>query len=261
VKGLDLPLFDASFAFEPTGALKRVLLAEGGARVDIVPTGQNYRVMLTASGWRPPIGPRLSFDELALDADVENGILNSRRIEGRIAGGSLVASMKASWRNGVRVEGEFDLAESLLHRLLPAYTGDFKANGTLMAHGQYSLQGTEFGELLKQARVDANFLITRGELHNFDLVHALQSPPLSGMRGGRTRFDKLAGTLQVRGKQYSYKNLRLVSGPMNANGSFEIGPAQQLAGRMTAEIGSQSGFVRRAALSITGRVSDPVLKR
>jgi UDPglucose--hexose-1-phosphate uridylyltransferase len=65
-------------------------------------------VLLTARDWRPPLGPRVQFDELVLRAEVGETSATASRIEARIGGGSLLGTLHASWRNGVRVEGDFD---------------------------------------------------------------------------------------------------------------------------------------------------------
>ena len=58
------------------------------------------------------------------------------------------------------------------------------------------------------------------------------------MRGGKTRFESPGGSLQVSDKQYSYRRLRLNSGPVNATGNVEIASDGGLAGRISAEVGS-----------------------
>jgi hypothetical protein len=80
------------------------------------------------------------------------------------------------------------------------------------------------------------------------------------VRGGKTRFESLGGSLHVTDKQYSYRRLRLNSGPMNATGNVDITSDGALAGRINAEVGSKSTVIARGNLAVAGNVKNPVLK-
>jgi len=141
-----------------------------------------------------------------------------------------------------------------LGKLLPAFTRDFAASGTLSANVSYALQSKTFAALFANPRVDANFNVEKGALNNVDIVRAIQSPARDGVRGGNTKFDVLAGSLQVVGNHYSYRQLRLNSGPMNASGSFDVAPEGDLSGRIIAEVGSKSVIVARGMLNVAGNL-------
>jgi hypothetical protein len=80
------------------------------------------------------------------------------------------------------------------------------------------------------------------------------------VQGGRTRFDQLAGTLEVAGDRYRYRQLRLSSGPMSAAGDVEIAPGNRLAGRVAADLRSGSGTAIRGSLTVGGTLTNPVLR-
>ena len=104
--------------------------------------------------------------------------------------------------------------------------------------------------------VEATFSVSRGEFTNIDLVRATQSAG-STFSGGRTGFDELAGSLQVAGNTYSYRQLRLASGPLNATGYLAITPSGQLSGRINVQVAPSGAAATRAALNVGGSVKEP----
>jgi hypothetical protein len=107
--------------------------------------------------------------------------------------------------------------------------------------------------------MDGTFAIASGELNNVDIVRALQSSRAAGQRGGKTRFENLTGSVQVSGNEYSYRQLQLTSGPMNASGNIDVSDGN-LSGRINAELGTKGGVVARATMTTSGKLSDPVLR-
>ena len=94
-----------------------------------------------------------------------------------------------------------------------------------------------------------------------DIVRAIQSPSRDGVRGGKTRFETLTGTLQLTpDKVYSYRRLQLGSGPMNAAGNVDVAANGDLSGRVSAELGSKTVVVARGNLAVTGNLKTPLLR-
>jgi hypothetical protein len=158
------------------------------------------------------------------------------------------------------VAGEVNLSNGDLGQLLSGFTRDFTASGTLNTNMAFVLQGRSLQALFANPRVEASFNIERGVLNNVDLVRAIQSPSRDGVRGGKTNFDVLAGTVELNGDRFSYRQLRLSSGPMNATGSFELAPEGELSGRISAELGSKSIVVARGLLNVGGTLKTPLLR-
>jgi len=70
----------------------------------------------------------------------------------------------------------------------------------------------------------------------------------------------LAGSVRAADKQYSYRQLNLNSGQMNASGNLDVAPDGDLSGRLTAEIGTKSVIVARGTLNVAGNMKTPVLR-
>jgi hypothetical protein len=59
---------------------------------------------------------------------------------------------------------------------------------------------------------------------------------------------------------YSYRQLQLSSGPMNASGSVDIAPDGGLSGRISTQLGSKTVIVARGNLVVSGNLKTPMLK-
>jgi hypothetical protein len=140
------------------------------------------------------------------------------------------------------------------------FTRAFSATGTLTANATYLLQGTTLQNLFADPRVEANFNIEKGSINNVDIIRAIQAPSRDGVRGGKTGFNALAGSMRLANKSYAYRQLQLSSGPMNASGNVDVAPDGGLSGRISTQLGSKTVIVARGNLVVTGNLKSPVLK-
>jgi len=260
LKGVDIAPFDADVALAADGALKDALLSHGSLRVKLSPKGNAISVALEARNWKPPLGPDVIFDDLTVGAVFDAQHASFTSIEGRLGSGTVKGTAKASWASGIRVAGSFNVTNGELSQLLPSFTRDFTATGTLTASASYELRGAALPSLFDAPRVEANFTLEKGVLNNVDIVRGVQGTARDGVRGGRTSYNELGGTLQVANNTYSYRQMRMSSGAMQAAGNFDISPNGELSGRISAELGSKSVVVARANLTVAGNLKTPVLK-
>ena len=62
------------------------------------------------------------------------------------------------------------------------------------------------------------------------------------------------------GNRYSYRNLQLTSGPMEATGYVDV-VRGQLNGRVDAQMTARSAVVARSIFTVRGTVKEPQLSR
>ena len=256
----DVPMFDAQISFAADGKMQKMRLNDSKITVNATPKDNGLALSIEAREWQLPFGPPLQFSDLAINAQVNGQQATLSSIEGRLGNGRLKGALKATWGSNIRVEGEFNLDKGQLQQLMSAYTRDFSATGNLTTNGSYVLQGKSLKTLFDATEAEATFTIDVGELSNVDVVRAIQSPTAGGTRGGKTKFDTLAGSVSINSGRYSYKQLQLASGPLNASGALNIGSDGSIAGRLNAELGSKGLVVARGGLNITGAVRDPLLR-
>ncbi|MDP2241251.1 MAG: AsmA-like C-terminal region-containing protein [Burkholderiales bacterium] len=259
-KSLEVPVFNADITLERNGTLKKALISDGKLRMDLAPSDQGWRINATASNWRLPFGPQIEFDNLTLTAFIDGQKADIKGIEGHFGRGTITGSASASWDADIRMSGDISLSNGDLGKYLGVFTRDFAATGTLNLTATYDLQAASLTALFNQPRVEVNFNAEKGTLNNVDLVRSIQTPSRDGTRGGKTSFNDLAGSLQVQGKRYAYRELQLTSGPMSATGSIDVAADGELSGRINAELGTKSVIVARGSLNVSGNVKSPLLK-
>ncbi|MGZ5136433.1 MAG: hypothetical protein ACXWCY_00875 [Burkholderiales bacterium] len=254
----ELTALKGEATFKADGTLHQAYVGSEKLRLDVAPMTNGLRLALTARDSRIPFGPAVKFNEFTISGVAEEQRFTSTELSGRVAGGSLEGTLKASWSGPVAVNGEFKVQKLRLEELVPLVASDSAVNGVLTASGRYALQSQTADGLMTKPRVEASFSLARGELTNLDLVRATQSSGSSSFGGGRTSFEEAKGTLKIAEGQYDYR-LQLSSGPLNANGAFAVNPAGQLSGRITTELAARSAEVTRTALKVVGTFKEPQL--
>jgi hypothetical protein len=262
VKAIDVPVFNADITFGPDGTLQRAVLSDPKVRVELTPKDKAVRVALEARNWRLPVGPTVEFDDLTMEAVVGPQEATITAIDGRFGRGAVKGNARANWAgSAIRLEGDFSLTNGDLAMLLSEFTRDFTATGWLNANATYSVQSATLRNLFDDPKVEATFNIEKGSINNVDIVRAIQVPSRDGLRGGKTTFNSLAGSFVLANKRYTYRQLQLSSGPMNASGNVEVGQNGELSGRINAQLGSKSVIVARGNLSVVGNLKTPVLRQ
>ena len=136
---------------------------------------------------------------------------------------------------------------------------DVTSSGSLDTKARFSMQSPSFDTLFNAPRVDATFLVQKGDLSGMDFVRALQSPNRDGTQGGKTKFDDLSGNLVVNGSRYTYSNVRLIAGLLSASGAGEVLPNRDVSGRAYVELRSSANVVK-GSFKITGDTKAIILK-
>ena len=260
VKDLNIPTFNGDITLRSDGALQRAVLSDSKARLEITPRDNALGMELEGSNWKPPLGPALEFEEIIAQAVVEPQKATVTSITARIGRATIKGSTRASWGSGIRVEGDFAVTNGELVQLMANFTQNFVASGTLTANASYSLQGTALQNLFADPRVEASFNVVKGTINNVDIIRAIQSPSRDGVRGGKTGFNSLSGSMRLANGSYSYRQLQLASGPMIASGAVDVEPNGNLSGRVITQLGTKNVIVARGNLVVTGNLKTPVLK-
>jgi hypothetical protein len=178
-----------------------------------------------------------------------------------MAGGTVEGAFTANWFGAVALDGKFKVQHARIEDIAAELKSNVSARGSTQANGRFAMKAADWAGLRGSARIETTFTLGRGELTNIDLVRAIQSPTTASLRGGRTPFDRLSGVLQSANGHYTYRDLELVSGPLNASGSVTVAPDGRLGGRVNAALASRGSVVGRSVLNLAGTVQDPRLKR
>jgi hypothetical protein len=256
----DFKALNGDILFEPNGTVKQATLTNEKLKLEISPHQSGLRVILNARDWRPPFGPPIAFSYLTLDGIADKQHFGTTDLSGRIGGGSLTGTFAARWDGPMVAGGEFKLQGARIDDAIATIAPDFKMRGILSANARYAMQADAATGVPGKSMVEGTFAITRGEFSNIDLVRALQSQG-NALHGGRTAFEELTGSVQITGDQYSYRQLQLSSGPLNAKGHVDVARNGQLSGRVDADMEARGSVLGRSSFRLSGTVKDPQLVR
>lgn len=237
----------------------QIEIKDKSMKLGVTPSGKGFLLDFQARNWKPPVGPALEFGSLNATGLVNGDSLNIRELSGTLYGGSLQGKAQLDWRENWRLQGKLQSREVGVRQLVSVLSPETSVSGKLDADAQFSMRAKEAGHLFDTPSAEVEFKIKQGVLHNFDLMGAVKSMSQEGTRGGQTSFDEFSGHLQMAGKAYKFRKLKIGSGLLRADGNLDITPGKELAGRMHVEVKGTVSLISMP-LQISGSLSNPVLR-
>lgn len=262
VRNISVPLFDATFQLNPGGKFESAVLSsiDGAMNAEISLHGGGVEVDFSARQWTPPLGPKMTYDNLHAKAVVDANGMRIGEIVAGIYDGTARARATVSWAKGWRAEGELTLADVNLEKVSPKFTEAMPISGRLQAKAGFSMAGTGLDKLFDNTHVQGSFGVKSGALENIDLARIIRGGDGNFRSGAQTRFTELTGYMALSGNVYQYRQVSLVAGLLRADGSFDVSPSGALSGNISAELGSPTSSTR-AALVLSGQAKNPQLGR
>ncbi|MEO8165957.1 MAG: acetyl-coenzyme A synthetase N-terminal domain-containing protein [Betaproteobacteria bacterium] len=219
--------------------------SDGKLNVELVPHDDQIDIALSAAkGWLPPVGPQIEFSDLTVQAVATRNQIRVDKFEALLYGGAARGSAVIVWGGPWSLEGDVATERLNIQELMAVFTRGAKSTGQLESRFRYSMSSPGLATLFDSPRMDGNFSIKRGDVDGVDLVRALQSGGRGVTQGGATRFEEINGTLGLAGNRYQYRNLKLSSGLLSANGAFDVSQNKEVSGRIAVELRSQAAQIR-----------------
>jgi len=261
VRPVDPGVVSADIALTPEGGFTSALITseDGKASLAIRPEQDRYTLELNARNWQPPTGPAVVFDELHINASLAAEELDMKEIGGSLYGGTIAGAAKLDWHDGWRLNGEMHGKRVEVESVASLLSPETTVSGRMNADGRFSMKAKSYAQLFAVPSVEVKFKVADGVIHNLDMVKAVRSSGSEGSRGGQTRFDELSGALQVSGKSYRLRQLRISSGLLAAEGGLEIAPSSEVSGNFNVQIKGSANFIS-VPMTLGGSLADPVLK-
>ena len=260
VKGIQVPAFDADLPLGSDGKITggTLRLSDGTLRAELDAGAETVEV--SGRGFTLPFGPAVVFDEVTASVSVIPDGIKLTGINGQLYGGNAKGSATLRWGTGWSLAGEFQIQRVQLYSIMQTVGKSAKATGQLDAGARFEMNAASAGKLFDAPVVQSTFSVVSGSVDGIDLIRALQAQNRSeAMRGGKTRFESLSGTLGVSGNRFQYRDLKLASGLFTATGALDILPNRDVAGRLAVELKSPSGEYRNSYL-LTGDLDNLALK-
>lgn len=258
---LQLPALNADLRLDPDGNIvqARVETADSRLSADIIPQqADKFDVSINGSSLTLPMGVPLELADISAKGVATTTSLRLDEFDARFYDGVVKGGGLLSWASGWRGEGDFELARVDAGKLLSVFTRSARVSGTIEGRGHFAAQSDKVSNLLDAPRMELSFTVRRGDVDGADLVRALQAGR-EGTQGGVTKFEELSGALALSAGRYQYRNLKLAAGILNASGSFDIAPNQEVGGRVYVELRSQAQQLH-ANLNVTGSLKAVALR-
>ncbi len=257
IRDLELGIFDGKLAFSEARALMGIDLisSDHTLNVQILPLGSTNNITLNGTNWALPTNPKIVFNVLKASGTTSQDGINFSKINGEMYSGSIAATALLDWSSQWNASGNFNLTEVNTSQMLTAFNSAILVEGKLNVTGNFASRTTDITKLISTADITADFTLNNGSLNGVELTRAVLARGDQSLMGDATHFDKLVGSLQANNSLYQYRKLVLQSPQLNASGSFDISPNQQLSGKISADLAAQSRHLR-ANFSLTGSSSN-----
>jgi len=255
-----LPDLDAQVEMGADSLPRTLTLAttDGKARLKALPEGAAWNLDFAATDWQLPLGPPLKFALLKVGGRVEGAKLLLPAIDAQLYGGQVKGNAEVDWQKGLRIAGQAAASGLDIAPLLQALKVKAALSGRLDAHGPFKAQAARPAGLADAFNADVAFKVNDGVLHGFDLAGAAKRLIGSGAAGGQTRFDQLTGNLQVAGPALRLRNVKVVSGVLDAKANIDVSAAKRLSGRVEVDLKGSGGLIGMP-LALSGTVAEPML--
>jgi uncharacterized protein involved in outer membrane biogenesis len=180
-------------------------------------------------------------DHWALRADIGGGTVTGR------------LQVRQAAKGGWNLQGQFETANVEVAALTaPSRT----LSGRLEAHTTLHADFREPGAIVDALQSQTRFTVHNAVVHGIDLAQAVKTVGLS--RGGETRLDTLAGSVNSQGRAVQLNNLVATSGVLSADGYVAMAANKSLSGRVTVNLASAAiGGAVGVPLSVGGTLDAP----
>jgi uncharacterized protein involved in outer membrane biogenesis len=261
LKGVRLQDVDLDLALDEKGALAQALFeaSKGRLKARLLPKGKDFSIQLTARNWTLPVGPPLQVAALDAGGTIGKAGLSLPEISGKFYDGTLAGKLDVGWKDAWSLQGNLDIRQVDVKPLVAVFTKGTTLSGRLSAAPVINMRAPSAAELANVLRVDADFHVDNGVIHDFDLAAAPKALiKKDALKGGETRFDRFSGYLIVDATGYHLIDLQIASGVLKAEGELSISPKQELDGVMDVAIKGTSALVS-TPLAIGGTVQSPLV--
>jgi hypothetical protein len=237
------------------GAFTRIALhtEDDKYSFDLSPEQGRWKVGFSLKETGLPWMSDVVFSDLNAKGFLGDGEINFTDMDAHIYKGILLGSAKLNWRKGWQLQGRLEAKLFELDKMFPKNG----IEGEMYGEGTYTLSGAKLSQLGESPRLEASFSIKGGNVNGIDMVETARLLSREHMVGGRTRFDDMIGVVQVESRARHFRQLKIMSNMLNASGSFDISPTDQLSGSFNAEIKMRAG---NNPLTLFGTLAEPKLR-
>lgn len=260
LKDLKLRNLDLGLELTPQGGLDhaQVHADEGRFSASLQPRGKAFAVEIAAHDWKLPAGPPLLVSNLAASGhlDPQKGLALSA-IDASLYGGTVTGQLDVAWAPQWTVAGKLDIRGVEIRPVVALFTSGTTISGKLSANPVLGMRAATAAALGDSIDIESDFKVENGVLYDFDLAKAPRALlDKEALKGGQTRFDKLAGHLGVDAQGYYLSGVEIASGVLSADAQVNITSRQELSGQIDVALKGTSALVS-TPLALSGTLQEP----
>lgn len=262
LRGMQLPLLNMDIDLASGSTFKHALIssADNAINIDVLPKGETFDIKIAAKNWQPPLALKPTFDELNAKATATREGMAISDIEGRLYGGTIKGAATVKWDNRWNVAGDFNISRVDMEGATPALSDNLTLRGRLDAKATYAMEADNLARLFDTPRIKASFISLDGAIGNIDLSSGTIGRKPEEVKGGQTKFARLTGNMALAGNRYKFRQMKLESEVLKANGEMDILSNKELTGKINVEMSLKSA-VYRSHLFLAGNLRQPLMRR
>jgi hypothetical protein len=252
--GLNLPELEATVTFQPDGGVQKITVQNPGKTIaaEIQPQGGGRAAVDASIGGAGALfGLPFEVESLSAKGVASATEFTAGELDAKVFGGFARGKGTLRWSGPLAFDATLEARGVDAKRLTPIMTGAVQGPMAIAA------QGETLEKLGGGARLDWSFALQNGVINGIDLPRTLQS---GKSVAGTTKVDEMTGQAVVGEGRASLRNVRIVGGPLQANGTLDIEGGKTLAGRFSADMKTPGANVR-ATLLVSGTPTQLSVKR
>lgn len=262
---MPLPALNAEIALTETNQLDTAVIEslDGKLKADISPNGDKHLITVNVDKWTMPVGLHLLIDKARIEMHLEDKRLTIAKMDVALYGGKLAGEAVLSWQDSKKAtnwktNGRLTIENLSVKDPSRLMSQAVYLSGNLFGDGHFSATAKDSAQLAERLQGNFKFKINDGVLHGLDLVKVASLLLKQSQNGGQTQFDAFSGLLNVSGKQYHLRDLKISSGLLAATGQVKVKPNKELDGTVAVEVKHSISLVA-IPLDVSGTVSKPVV--
>ena len=230
-------------------------------RVVVEATPGDARLLLDVVAVNQPLRvfPSLPLDTYQLKGTLGDADFDASALGAGVFGGKLTAQGQLSWANGAVLSAKLTLRRIETERLFKAVGAGVRVEGAINGEFDLTARAAHPAEIRTFDALTGEFVVENGTLFGMDFGAALRERGMGSIQGGETRFESLAGRLEVSDRSARVTIRKLDAGALDGHGEITIGALEALSGRLSTAVGSNARRVRMPVM-IAGSLAAPVLE-
>ncbi len=255
--------YQAEVSMDRVGALQSVQLTQEGksATLTVEPFEGKYKYSFDAQTWMFDGLEGIKFSTLTVNGLGNADGVDFNDIRGVLYGGTVTGTAKLFFDGQWRLLGKYKLANLQAEPLTSVFSRSTTLEGRLNAEGSFVASARYLEDLAKKPQAQARVVVRSGSVNNFDLITAIRYNDSSGngLRGGKTRFDDLSFTFDMRDHSYRFSGVSLQSGLLSASGNVALSDKGGWSGGVHVRLKSAANPLS-VPLSVSGPLDSPLLR-